>query len=119
MMKVQKETSLSDTKDAVLANSRNHFDPRIILLLPWNIDTICFMFMLQGCLEPIRVVVPTQSILDPSEDAAVVGGNVQTSQRIVDVIFRAFRLNYLSFRSRRFGVKGSPLCYACYILKHF
>ncbi|CAA9997633.1 unnamed protein product [Nesidiocoris tenuis] len=45
----------------------------------------------QGCLEPIRVVVPTQSILDPSEDAAVVGGNVQTSQRIVDVIFRAFR----------------------------
>ncbi len=28
--------------------------------------------------------------MNPSEDAAVVGGNVQTSQRIVDVIFKAF-----------------------------
>uniref|UniRef100_A0A0K8SCA3 5-oxoprolinase n=1 Tax=Lygus hesperus TaxID=30085 RepID=A0A0K8SCA3_LYGHE len=45
----------------------------------------------QGCLEPIKVVIPPQSILDPSEDAAVVGGNVQTSQRIVDVILKAFR----------------------------
>lgn len=45
----------------------------------------------QGCLAPIQVVIPKNSILDPSEGAAVVGGNVQTSQRIVDTVFKAFR----------------------------
>lgn len=44
----------------------------------------------QGCLKPVTVHIPRGSILDPSETAAVVGGNVLTSQRIVDVIFRAF-----------------------------
>ncbi|NXD87695.1 OPLA oxoprolinase, partial [Halcyon senegalensis] len=44
----------------------------------------------QGCLAPVRVVIPKGSILDPSGEAAVVGGNVLTSQRVVDVIFRAF-----------------------------
>uniref|UniRef100_A0A8C5PWK3 5-oxoprolinase, ATP-hydrolysing n=1 Tax=Leptobrachium leishanense TaxID=445787 RepID=A0A8C5PWK3_9ANUR len=44
----------------------------------------------QGCLAPIQVLIPKGSILDPSPDAAVVGGNVLTSQRIVDVIFKAF-----------------------------
>lgn len=44
----------------------------------------------QGCLKPISVIIPPNSFLDPSEDAAVVGGNVLTSQRVVDVIFRAF-----------------------------
>ncbi|XP_065215199.1 5-oxoprolinase isoform X2 [Planococcus citri] len=45
----------------------------------------------QGCLNPINVIIPEGSLLDPSDDAAVVGGNVQTSQRIVDVIFKAFK----------------------------
>lgn len=40
----------------------------------------------QGCLAPVRVVIPPGSILDPSPEAAVVGGNVLTSQRVVDVI---------------------------------
>ncbi|XP_014811625.1 PREDICTED: 5-oxoprolinase [Calidris pugnax] len=44
----------------------------------------------QGCLAPVRVVIPKGSILDPSPEAAVVGGNVLTSQRVVDVILRAF-----------------------------
>lgn len=44
----------------------------------------------QGCLSPITIRIPPGSLLDPSEDAAVVGGNVQTSQRVVDVILRAF-----------------------------
>ncbi|KAJ6661524.1 hypothetical protein lerEdw1_014434 [Lerista edwardsae] len=44
----------------------------------------------QGCLAPVRVVIPKGSLLDPSPGAAVVGGNVLTSQRVVDVIFRAF-----------------------------
>lgn len=46
----------------------------------------------QGCLNPIQVIIPSGSILNPSEGAAVVGGNVLTSQRIVDVIFKAFEV---------------------------
>lgn len=38
----------------------------------------------------MRVVIPRGSILDPSPEAAVVGGNVLTSQRVVDVILAAF-----------------------------
>jgi 5-oxoprolinase (ATP-hydrolysing) len=44
----------------------------------------------QGCLTPISIVLPSNSILNPSPTAAVVGGNVLTSQRVTDVIFRAF-----------------------------
>lgn len=43
-----------------------------------------------GCLTPITVKVPPGCILSPSATAAVVGGNVLTSQRVVDVIFKAF-----------------------------
>ena len=44
-----------------------------------------------GCLAPLSIRIPPGSILDPPEDAAVAGGNVLTSQRIVDVLLRAFR----------------------------
>ncbi|KPJ05827.1 5-oxoprolinase [Papilio xuthus] len=46
----------------------------------------------QGCLKPVQVIIPSGSILDPSEGAAVVGGNVLTSQRIVDVVLKAFQV---------------------------
>ncbi|KAK7941231.1 uncharacterized protein PG986_013618 [Apiospora aurea] len=45
----------------------------------------------QGCLKPIHVRIPPRSLLSPSTGAAVVGGNVLTSQRVTDVIFRAFQ----------------------------
>ena len=44
----------------------------------------------QGCLNPIEVVVPDNTFLNPSAKAAVVGGNVLTSQRITDVVLKAF-----------------------------
>ena len=44
----------------------------------------------QGCLKPIHVKIPPKSLLSPSTGAAVVGGNVMTSQRVTDVIFKAF-----------------------------
>ncbi|XP_043580840.1 5-oxoprolinase [Bombus pyrosoma] len=44
----------------------------------------------QGCLKPVKVIIPKGSLLDPSEEAAVVGGNVLTSQRVVDVVLQAF-----------------------------
>lgn len=44
----------------------------------------------QGCLKPVKVIIPKGSLLDPSDGAAVVGGNVLTSQRVVDVVLQAF-----------------------------
>jgi len=44
----------------------------------------------QGCLDPVTIIIPEGSLLKPSNDAAVVGGNVLTSQRLVDVVLRAF-----------------------------
>lgn len=46
----------------------------------------------QGCLRPVKVIIPKGSILSPLKGAAVVGGNVMTSQRVTDVILKAFRV---------------------------
>ncbi|XP_065911087.1 5-oxoprolinase-like isoform X2 [Dysidea avara] len=46
----------------------------------------------QGCLKPVTVMIPSRCILDPSDTAAVVGGNVLTCQRVVDVVFKAFEV---------------------------
>lgn len=45
----------------------------------------------QGCLAPIKLKLPADSILSPSLKAATVGSNVETSQRIVDLVFKAFQ----------------------------
>jgi 5-oxoprolinase (ATP-hydrolysing) len=45
--------------------------------------------MNDGCLRPIRIVVPEGSMLDPRPPAAVVAGNVETSQVVTDAIFGA------------------------------
>ncbi|MGE5222627.1 MAG: hydantoinase B/oxoprolinase family protein, partial [Omnitrophica WOR_2 bacterium] len=42
-----------------------------------------------GCLRPIRVIAPEGSIVNASRPAPVAGGNVETSQRIVDVLLGA------------------------------
>lgn len=42
-----------------------------------------------GCYEPISVSAPEDSLLNPDPPAAVVGGNVETSQRVTDVVFDA------------------------------
>ncbi|KAF9063016.1 cytoplasmic protein [Rhodocollybia butyracea] len=43
-----------------------------------------------GCLVPLDIRIPSKSLLSPSPTAAVCGGNVLTSQRIVDVVLKAF-----------------------------
>ncbi len=69
-----------------------------------------------GVLEPISIIVP-ECLLnppehsDPSQSAAVVGGNVETSQRVVDVLLGALGLaaasqgtmNNLTFGDATFG----------------
>ena len=43
-----------------------------------------------GCLEPVTIDIPAGSMLSPAADAAVCAGNVLTSQRVTDVILKAF-----------------------------
>jgi N-methylhydantoinase B len=42
-----------------------------------------------GCYEPVSISAPAGSLLNPDPPAAVVGGNVETSQRVTDVVFAA------------------------------
>jgi len=42
-----------------------------------------------GCLKPLEIIVPVGSLLNPEYPAAVVGGNVETSQCVVDVLYGA------------------------------
>jgi len=43
----------------------------------------------EGCLKPLDIVIPARSMLDPRYPAAVVAGNVETSQAIVDALYGA------------------------------
>jgi 5-oxoprolinase (ATP-hydrolysing) len=45
--------------------------------------------MNDGCLRPIRLIVPEGSMLNPEFPAAVVAGNVETSQVVTDALFAA------------------------------
>ncbi|KAL4921663.1 Hydantoinase B/oxoprolinase-domain-containing protein [Aspergillus aurantiobrunneus] len=59
----------------------------------------------QGCLKPIKVVCPDNTILSPSPTAATVGCTTETSQKVADLVLRAFNaaaasqgtMNNLSF----------------------
>jgi len=42
-----------------------------------------------GIMQPIQVIAPEGSLVNARFPAAVAGGNVETSQRIVDLLFRA------------------------------
>jgi N-methylhydantoinase B len=52
-----------------------------------------------GCMAPIRVIAPEGTVVNPVPPAAVGAGNVETSQRIVDVLFAALASA---------GVRGIP-----------
>jgi 5-oxoprolinase (ATP-hydrolysing) len=64
-----------------------------------------------GCLDPVEIEIPAGSLIDPPPDAAVVGGNVETSQRIVDVLLGALgkaaasqgTMNNVAFGDDTFG----------------
>jgi 5-oxoprolinase (ATP-hydrolysing) len=49
-----------------------------------------------GCLRPLSIVVPPGSMLDPRWPSAVVAGNVETSQCIVDALYGALGLQAAS-----------------------
>ena len=43
----------------------------------------------EGCYRPLAVIVPAGTVLNCDPDRPVVGGNHETSQRVVDAIFKA------------------------------
>jgi 5-oxoprolinase (ATP-hydrolysing) len=45
-----------------------------------------------GCLRPLSIIVPPGSMLDPRPPGAVVAGNVETSQCVVDALYGALGL---------------------------
>ncbi|PBN42163.1 hydantoinase B/oxoprolinase family protein [Sphingobium sp. D43FB] len=47
--------------------------------------------MNDGCLRPVELIVPEGSMLNPKPGAAVVAGNVETSQVVTDALFAACR----------------------------
>jgi 5-oxoprolinase (ATP-hydrolysing) len=74
-----------------------------------------------GCLRPIRIVIPKRSMLSPEYPAAVVAGNVETSQAVTDTLFGALEalaaaqgsMNNLNFGNARYQYyeticSGSP-----------
>ncbi|MES9963338.1 MAG: hydantoinase B/oxoprolinase family protein [Candidatus Sedimenticola sp. 20ELBAFRAG] len=48
--------------------------------------------MNEGCLKPLKLVIPEGSMLNPRYPAAVVAGNVETSQAVVDSLFGALEV---------------------------
>ena len=48
--------------------------------------------MNSGCMKPLRLMLPRGSLLSPRWPAAVVAGNVETSQCIVDTLYGALRV---------------------------
>ena len=46
--------------------------------------------MNDGCYRPVKVHVPEGTLMNPTPPAPVAGGNVETSQRNVDVLLKAF-----------------------------
>jgi 5-oxoprolinase (ATP-hydrolysing) len=74
-----------------------------------------------GCLRPIRIVIPKKSLLSPEFPAAVVAGNVETSQLVTNCLFGALgamaaaqgTMNNLNFGNARYQYyeticSGSP-----------
>ena len=74
-----------------------------------------------GCLRPINIVIPKQSMLSPEYPAAVVAGNVEVSQAVTNCLFGALgalaaaqgTMNNLNFGNARYQYyeticSGSP-----------
>src|SRR5262245_8512829 len=74
-----------------------------------------------GCLQPINIVIPKRSMLSPEFPAAVVAGNVETSQAVTNCLFGALgalaaaqgTMNNLNFGNARYQYyeticSGSP-----------
>ncbi len=46
----------------------------------------------EGCLQPMDIIIPAHSMINPEYPAAVIAGNVETSQYLVDTLFGALNV---------------------------
>ena len=91
-------TIKSDEAILDFTKSNNQVDGSINAVYAITLSAVLYVFrsLVQqdiptnmGCLRPIKVITRKGSIVDAKFPAAVAGGNVETSQRIVDVILGA------------------------------
>lgn len=73
-----------------------------------------------GCLKPLEIIIPEGCFLNPRYPAAIVAGNVETSQYIVDALYGALgalagsqgTMNNLTFGNRRYQYYTKPFAEA-------
>jgi 5-oxoprolinase (ATP-hydrolysing) len=76
------------------AQKKNNFNApepvtRAAVLYVFRVMVESSIPMNAGCLKPIRIIVPEGSMLKPQYPAAVVAGNVETSQHVTNALFGA------------------------------
>ena len=108
---------------AVMKNNFNAPEPvtRAAVLYAFRVMVEDNIPMNAGCLRPINIIVPDGCMLKPSYPAAVVAGNVETSQHVTNALFGAMgalanaqgTMNNLTFGNDRYQYyeticSGSP-----------
>ncbi|WP_160006464.1 hydantoinase B/oxoprolinase family protein [Rhizobium sp. 18055] len=75
----------------VMKNNFNAPEPvaRAAVLYAFRVMVEDMIPMNAGCLRPINIIIPEGCMLKPSYPAAVVAGNVETSQHVTNALFAA------------------------------
>ena len=107
----------------VMKNNFNAPEPvaRAAVLYAFRVMVEDMIPMNAGCLRPINIVIPEGCMLRPAYPAAVVAGNVETSQHVTNALFAAMgalanaqgTMNNLTFGNRTYQYyeticSGSP-----------
>ena len=107
----------------VMKNNFNAPEPvaRAAVLYAFRVMVEDMIPMNAGCLRPINIVIPDGCMLKPTYPAAVVAGNVETSQHVTNALFAAMgalanaqgTMNNLTFGNDRYQYyeticSGSP-----------
>ena len=107
----------------VMKNNFNAPEPvaRAAVLYAFRVMVEDNIPMNAGCLRPIDIVIPEGCMLRPAYPAAVVAGNVETSQHVTNALFAAMKalanaqgtMNNLTFGNQRYQYyeticSGSP-----------
>ncbi|MET2826042.1 hydantoinase B/oxoprolinase family protein [Mesorhizobium shangrilense] len=107
----------------VMKNNFNAPEPvaRAAVLYVFRVMVEDMIPMNAGCLRPINIIIPDGSMLKPAYPAAVVAGNVETSQHVTNALFGAMgamanaqgTMNNLTFGNKQYQYyeticSGSP-----------
>ena len=122
--RVKREATVDFTGTSpVMKNNFNAPEPvaRAAVLYAFRVMVEDMIPMNAGCLRPINIIIPDGSMLKPAYPAAVVAGNVETSQHVTNALFGAMgaianaqgTMNNLTFGNRKYQYyeticSGSP-----------